>query len=598
MKKIGLSVLILLFVFVLSAPFVYAMNINSQAAVVIDFETGEILFEKDAHSPRVPASMTKAVTAFVVFEEIEAGNLTMDTMIEISENAARISSDTNMQGAPFPLAAGSAHSVDTLLHLLLLPSSNGAAVAFAEHISGSEAAFAHRMNESSRAIGMFAEFNNAHGALPHYTTAASMGLLVREFILRYPDILYITGSATMQFQGRTINNTNLLLRNRPFSGADGFRTGTTREAGFSLAATAERDGARIITVVMAASSDNGRYGDTALLLEYGFEQVAIREQERAAAAAVSAISVMIEDTELIFENQAPVVVDDALLIPIRRLFEALGHDVSWDEENRSVVLTIDSPIHDYPLVFTIPANIIGGYAMIALDVLANDILLPVGYDVRWDEERRIVLITPTPLPHIPVPYTDLVEDEPVFTMQPLPSHIIQLIDGSSFHAEAPFGFDFLTYLTISHWDFEGNLQQGHMIVAEEIGNEVLEIFEEIFHANFPIERMRLIDFYNALDYYSMADNNTVAFNFRTIAGTDILSRHAFGMAIDINPIQNPYIRGDTIWPAAGIEYIDRENIRPGMITPGCPVYTAFTSRGWIWGGSWASPRDYHHFERR
>ena len=201
-------------------------------------------------------------------------------------------------------------------------------------------------------------------------------------------------------------------------------------------------------------------------------------------------------------------------------------------------------------------------------------------------------------PHIPDPYIDLVEYEPIFTMQPLPDHIIRLIDGSSFHAEVPFGFDFLTYLTISHRDFEGNLQQGHMIVAEEIGKEVLEIFEEIFHANFPIERMRLIDFYNALDYYSMADNNSVAFNFRTIAGTNILSRHAFGMAIDINPIQNPYIRGDIIWPADGIEYIDRENIRPGMITPGCPVYTAFISRGWIWGGNWTSPRDYHHFERR
>jgi len=195
-------------------------------------------------------------------------------------------------------------------------------------------------------------------------------------------------------------------------------------------------------------------------------------------------------------------------------------------------------------------------------------------------------------------HVEIIEDDPIFTMQSLPPHIIQLIDGSSFHPEAPFGHDFLTYLTISHWDFEGNRQQGHMIVAEEIGREVLEIFEEIFHAGFPIERMKLIDFYNALDYYSMADNNSVAFNFRTIAGTSTLSRHAFGMAIDINPIQNPYIRGDTIWPAAGAEYIDRGNIRAGMITRGCPVYTAFTSRGWIWGGNWTSPRDYHHFERR
>jgi hypothetical protein len=70
------------------------------------------------------------------------------------------------------------------------------------------------------------------------------------------------------------------------------------------------------------------------------------------------------------------------------------------------------------------------------------------------------------------------------------------------------------------------------------------------------------------------------------------------MAIDINPVQNPYLRGDTIWPAAGVAYLDRGDVRPGMIVPGCVVYQAFTSRGWTWGGHWRSPVDYHHFERR
>ncbi|MCL2235690.1 MAG: M15 family metallopeptidase [Defluviitaleaceae bacterium] len=188
--------------------------------------------------------------------------------------------------------------------------------------------------------------------------------------------------------------------------------------------------------------------------------------------------------------------------------------------------------------------------------------------------------------------------EPVFHMQPLPPHVVELVEGSSFHPETPFGLDFLTYLTISHRDFNGIHRRGHMIVAEEIGQEVLDIFEEIFHAPFPIARMRLIDFYGAMDYYSMADNNSVGFNFRTIAGTNVLSRHAFGMAIDINPVQNPYIRGETILPAAGAMYLDRGDVRLGMIVPGDGVYNAFVSRGWIWGGNWASPRDYHHFERR
>ena len=187
---------------------------------------------------------------------------------------------------------------------------------------------------------------------------------------------------------------------------------------------------------------------------------------------------------------------------------------------------------------------------------------------------------------------------PIFTREPLPYYIVEFISGVTFHYHAPFDHCFLTYLTITHVGFDGQYDIGHMIVAEEIGDEVLEIFEEIFESRFPIYSIRLMDYFGAVDYYSLAANNSSSFNFRYIAGTNTLSRHAFGMAIDINPIQNPYIRGSTIWPAAGYAYMDRSYLRPGMITRGCPVYTAFVSRGWVWGGNWTSPRDYHHFERR
>ena len=96
----------------------------------------------------------------------------------------------------------------------------------------------------------------------------------------------------------------------------------------------------------------------------------------------------------------------------------------------------------------------------------------------------------------------------------------------------------------------------------------------------------------------MAANNSSAFNFRTIAGTNTISRHGFGMAIDINPIQNPYVRGNNVLPEAGRAYLNRNDVRPGMIVRGGPVYEAFISRGWIWGGNWNSLQDYHHFERR
>ena len=199
-------------------------------------------------------------------------------------------------------------------------------------------------------------------------------------------------------------------------------------------------------------------------------------------------------------------------------------------------------------------------------------------------------------------YDDYDESEalplPTFTAEPLPYHIIEFIRPYSFSGNPPFSYDFLTYLTITHVDFDGESRIGHMIVADEIGDEVLDIFREIYYSGFPIYSIRLIDYFYADDKLSLEANNSSAFNFRYIAGTNIISRHGFGMAIDINPIQNPYVRGDNVLPEAGREYLDRDNVRPGMIVPGDAVYTAFTSRDWIWGGNWTMPWDLHHFERR
>jgi len=213
----------------------------------------------------------------------------------------------------------------------------------------------------------------------------------------------------------------------------------------------------------------------------------------------------------------------------------------------------------------------------------------IGFRVAWIGTISTIIIDTT---------IDYQPSEPIFKREPLPEHIIELIAGRTFRHDAPFDYCYLTYLTITHVDFHGVSRIGHMIVADAIGDEVLEIFQEIYAARFPIYRMRLIDFYGANDYLSMAENNSHAFNFRYIAGTRIISRHGLGRAIDINPIQNPYIRGNTVWPYAGRAYLDRSYARPGMVIRGDVVYRAFTSRGWIWGGNWTLPRDYHHFERR
>jgi len=251
-------------------------DINSQAAIVIDFDTGDVLFEKDAHAAKVPASLTKIMTTFIVYEEIENGNLALDTLIPISDYASEQYTSPNMEGNP--LVNGSFHSLDTLLHLIMVPSSNGACVAVAEYISGSEDAFVSRMNDTAKGLGLFSDFKNPHGVYAHDTNAYSMGMLVRELILRYPDVLRITSSRSIQFGGRTVLNTNLLYTRFPYAYADGFKTGTSSEAGFCLSSTAMRAGKRIVAVVMGAPDDEVRYEDSRVLLEYGFDETKRRDE--------------------------------------------------------------------------------------------------------------------------------------------------------------------------------------------------------------------------------------------------------------------------------------------------------------------------------
>lgn len=151
-------------------------------------------------------------------------------------------------------------------------------------------------------------------------------------------------------------------------------------------------------------------------------------------------------------------------------------------------------------------------------------------------------------------------------------------------------------VTVGYWNFDGVERQGQLIVAKELSGEVIDIFKELYEAEFPIGGIRLIEEFDAEDLRSMEANNTYAFCTRSIAGTRRYSLHSYGVAIDINPVKNPYLVGGKVYPASGYDYLDRQNIRPGMIIPGNACYNAFTSRGWSWGGHWASP-DYQHFEK-
>lgn len=158
-------------------------------------------------------------------------------------------------------------------------------------------------------------------------------------------------------------------------------------------------------------------------------------------------------------------------------------------------------------------------------------------------------------------------------------------------------FSDLRLVRVSHHTFEGTVRSGELVVAAWVADEVAAIFEQIYAARFPIERMQRIDAFGADDDASMAANNSSAFCFRFVAGTRSLSHHARGLAIDINPVQNPWLRGERVDPPAGRDYLDRAHVRPGMIVRGGPVVAAFAAHGWHWGGDFVDTPDYHHFAK-
>ena len=154
----------------------------------------------------------------------------------------------------------------------------------------------------------------------------------------------------------------------------------------------------------------------------------------------------------------------------------------------------------------------------------------------------------------------------------------------------------LRLLTIGHWGFDGKVRSGELVVHRDVADEVVRVFGVLFGARFPIERMELVDVYAGDDDRSMAANNTSAFNCRRSSGDAAeWSEHAYGRAVDINPVLNPYVSSSGVEPPAGRRYLDRSADVPGLIRRDGVVVQAFEAIGWPWGGEWSSAKDYQHF---
>ncbi|HEX2096888.1 MAG TPA: M15 family metallopeptidase [Solirubrobacterales bacterium] len=168
--------------------------------------------------------------------------------------------------------------------------------------------------------------------------------------------------------------------------------------------------------------------------------------------------------------------------------------------------------------------------------------------------------------------------------------------GVSWRPGCPVGFDELRLLTVRHWDFKGRARWGRLVVHRRHAGPILGVMHRLYALRFPIRRMRLIDAYDADDRRSMAADNTSAFNCRFVAGTTRWSEHAYGRAIDLNPVENPYVTGTGyVSPPAGGRFARRSQSVRGMIHRHGSVVRAFAAAGWEWGGNWPWPKDYQHF---
>ena len=188
-----------------------------------------------------------------------------------------------------------------------------------------------------------------------------------------------------------------------------------------------------------------------------------------------------------------------------------------------------------------------------------------------------------------------------FYISEIPDDIFAKMQGKSYKEDCTVPREDLRYVHVRHMGFDGEVKDGELVVNKAIADDVLAIFEELYKADYPIEKVRLVDEYDADDEASMSDNNSSAFNFRFISHTTRISKHGLGMAVDINTRYNPYVKTVdgklSIEPANGADYVDRSKDFPHKIDHEDLCYKLFKEHGFIWGGDWTHSKDYQHFER-
>ena len=277
------------------------LNLTCESAILIEQTTGTVLYEKEAHTQLRPASVTKIMTILLIMEAIDNGQITMDTQVSCSENAA------SMGGSQIWLEVGESLTVDEMLKAICVVSANDCSVAMAEYIAGTEEAFVQKMNDKAKELGMNdTVFKNCHGIDEdgHVTSSYDIALMSKELLNKYPEVTNYTTiwMDTLRDGESELVNTNKLIRT--YEGATGLKTGSTSLALYNLSASATRNDLSLIAVVMRAPSSQERVNNAKILLDYGFSNYEFikTSTKDEVVQNVSVQKGVINNVNLVYEN--------------------------------------------------------------------------------------------------------------------------------------------------------------------------------------------------------------------------------------------------------------------------------------------------------
>ncbi|PTM56923.1 D-alanyl-D-alanine carboxypeptidase family protein [Desmospora activa] len=306
-----------------------SLQIQSRSYVLLEMESGRIIAGENEQKAYAPASLTKMMTEYVILQEIKESRLDWDETVTVSKNAASIGE------AQVFLRKGEKRTVEELFYALSIQSANDAAVALAEHVAGSETAFVGMMNETAKEMGLEkTHFRNSTG-LPmwlyvnppkvggdHVMSATDVAVLTRRLLHDYPEVQEIISQPRYFFRKGEAREMKLINTNRMlpglshyYEGVDGVKTGFTSRAGYCFAGSAQQDGVRLITVVMGSSSKSQRFKETAKLLDYGFEQIQLRNWIKEGDSIPGMNKVQVEDG---VETEVALQAEVTLRYPVRK----------------------------------------------------------------------------------------------------------------------------------------------------------------------------------------------------------------------------------------------------------------------------------------